>query len=266
MKYFELGNTGITVSRICFGSLTIGPLQRNLSLEEGCHVLNRAMDLGVNFIDTADLYQTYPYIRQALKRKPDLVVSSKSYAYDNKTAQETLERALKGIGRDYIDLFLLHEQEGSLTLKGHEEALQFFIRQKEKGVIRAVGISTHFVAAVQAAAKRADIDVIHPILNFRGTGIVDGSRKEMEQAVAQAWHANKGIYIMKALGGGHLLKNYEQAMNYILGFPYAHSVAIGMQRVEEVDANVEYITSGIADEFLKPDINGQNDIVSLLLI
>lgn len=254
MEYCELGNTGIGVSRICFGSLTIGPLQKNLSLKEGCHVLNRAMDLGVNFIDTADLYQTYPFIRQALKQKPDLVVSSKSYAYDNKTARETLERALKGIGRDYIDLFLLHEQEGPLTLKGHEEALQFFIRQKEKGVIRAVGISTHFVAAVYAAAKIPDIDVIHPILNFRGVGVVDGSRQEMEQAIAQAWQAGKGIYIMKALGGGHLLKNYEKAMNYIMDFSFAHSIAIGMQRVEEVDANVEYFTNGTLSKELSSQL------------
>ena len=64
MELYELGNTGIRVSPICFGSLTIGPLQRNLPLKEGYQVLRRAIDLGVNFIDTADLYQTYPYIRK----------------------------------------------------------------------------------------------------------------------------------------------------------------------------------------------------------
>lgn len=249
MNYRALGNTGIVVSRICFGTLTISPLQRNLSLKEGCRVLDRAVDQGINFIDTADLYRTYPYIREALKRKPDLIVSTKSYAYDKKTAQETLTRALKETGRDYVDLFLLHEQEGPLTLKGHEEALQFFLRQKEKGLIRAVGISTHFVAAVKAAAKISEIDVIHPILNFRGMGIVDGTLTEMEQAVATAYKAGKGIYVMKALGGGHLLKNFEKALDYILDFPYTHSIALGMQRPEEVDANVEY--------FAKRDISEQ---------
>lgn len=249
MNYRALGNTGIVVSRICFGTLTISPLQRNLSLKEGCRVLDRAVDQGINFIDTADLYRTYPYIREALKRKPDLIVSTKSYAYDKKTAQETLTRALKETGRDYVDLFLLHEQEGPLTLKGHEEALQFFLRQKEKGFIRAVGISTHFVAAVKAAAKISEIDVIHPILNFRGMGIVDGTLTEMEQAVATAYKAGKGIYVMKALGGGHLLKNFEKALDYILDFPYTHSIALGMQRPEEVDANVEY--------FAKRDISEQ---------
>lgn len=250
-----MGKTGIKVSRICFGSLTISPLQRNLSLKEGCGVINRALYLGINFIDTADLYQTYPFIKEALKSKPDLIVSSKSYAYDSKTAKETLDRALKGIGRDYIDIFLLHEQEGPLTLKGHEEALEYYIRQKEKGIIRAVGISTHHVAAVIAATEMKDIDVIHPILNYRGLGVVDGTRKKMEQAIARAWQAGKGIYIMKALGGGHLLQHYHEAMNYIMNFPYAHSVAMGMQRVEEVDANVEYFVNGTVSKSLTSQLN-----------
>ena len=255
MELYELGNTGIRVSPICFGSLTIGPLQRNLPLKEGYQVLRRAIDLGVNFIDTADLYQTYPYIREVLKDKPDLVVSTKSYAYDNKTAEESLIRALRGTGRDYIDIFLLHEQEGPLTLKGHEEALNFFIRQKEKGIIRAVGISTHHIAAVTASADMECIDVIHPILNFQGLGIVDGGREQMEQAVYNAWQAGKGIYLMKCLGGGHLLKHYEEAMNYIKGFPYKHSVAMGMQRVEEVEANVEFYVRGTINKTLKSKLN-----------
>ncbi|MGI6538760.1 MAG: aldo/keto reductase [Caldicoprobacterales bacterium] len=251
MEYIPLGNTDILVSRICFGALTIGPLQRNLSLEEGCCIIKKAIYDGINFIDTADLYETYPYIREAVKYKPDIIISSKSFAYDRKTAQETLDKALKGIGRDYIDFFLLHEQESLLTLKGHYEALQFFLEQKKKGIIRGVGISTHFVAAVHVAAEMDEIDVIHPILNFCGLGIVDGTREEMEQAIAAAWKAGKGIYTMKSLGGGHLLNRYEEALEYIKTFPYAHSVAIGMQRVEEVEANISYFTNNSISEELR---------------
>jgi len=258
MKYHILGNTGISVSEICFGSLTIGPMQKNLTLEEGSRVLDRAIDLGINFIDTADLYDTYPFIKRALKRKPDLVVATKSYAYDIPTAEKTLHRALKETGRDYIDLFLLHEQEGPLTLKGHAEALEYFNRQKEKGVIRAVGISTHFVAAVRAAAKMENIDVIFPILNYRGLGVVDGNRQDMEQAIAEAWHMGKGIYTMKPFGGGHLIRDYEEALDYITAFPYHHSVAIGMQRTDEVNANVQYfadhtIPGGLAEKLRQYD-------------
>ena len=58
-----LGNTSIKVSRMCFGSLTIGPLQRNLPLAEGSSLIRTALEAGVNFIDTAQLYRNYSYIR-----------------------------------------------------------------------------------------------------------------------------------------------------------------------------------------------------------
>ena len=66
MEYRELGDTGILVSRVCFGSLTLGPLCANLSLAEGRDLLLEAFNLGVTFIDSAEQYRTYPYIRAAL--------------------------------------------------------------------------------------------------------------------------------------------------------------------------------------------------------
>lgn len=239
MIYKNLGSTGIKVSQLCFGSLTIGPLQKNLPLMEGVKIIKKAAELGVNFIDTADLYETYPYIKEALKEYPEMVVASKSYAYDLKTAEETLNRALKGIGRDYIDIFLLHEQEGSLTLKGHWEAIEYLSKCKEKGLIRGIGISTHHVAGVKAAAIISEMDIIHPIINYQGVGIIDGTLEEMEQAISLAFHNGKGIYAMKSLGGGHLISSLSDAFDYILNFPYVHSIAVGMQRMEEVEANVQ---------------------------
>jgi aryl-alcohol dehydrogenase-like predicted oxidoreductase len=252
MQYNRLGNTQLLVSKLCFGSLTLGPLQKNLSLKDGVTIIEKAIELGINFIDTADLYGTYPYIREALKHNKDIIIASKSYAYDNTTAEQTLQRSLKGIGRDYIDIFLLHEQEGPLTLKGHREALEYFLAKKQEGIIRAVGISTHHIAAVKAAAKMSEIDVIHPILNYRGLGIVDGSLEEMIQAIKLAYYNGKGIYTMKPLGGGHLIPETTQALQFIADFPYIHSIAIGMQRLEEVYANVNFFNTGVVpDNLLK---------------
>ena len=56
--------------------------------------------------------------------------------------EQSLERALRGLGRDYIDIFMLHEQESSLTLRGHGGALDYLVRAKERGLVRAVGMST----------------------------------------------------------------------------------------------------------------------------
>jgi len=111
LEYRKLGKTGIKVSRLCFGGLTVGPLQANLPLEEGAEVMRQAFDRGVNFIDTAELYRTYPYIALAIKKsQKDIVVSSKTYAYDRAGAQKSVEKARKELDRDVIDIFMLHEQ------------------------------------------------------------------------------------------------------------------------------------------------------------
>lgn len=252
MEYNFLGRTGLKVSRLCYGSLTIGPLQCNLPLDEGIYLLELAVDRGINFIDTADLYGTYPYINPVLKHHKDIVISTRSYAYDKSTAKTTLERALRELGRDYIDIFSLHEQEGPHTIKGHREALDYFIKMKKAGYIRAVGISTHYIAAVKTAALMEEIDVIHPILNINGVGIVDGSLEEMEKVIKMAFECGKGLYNMKPLGGGHLISSYTEAMQYSMNFPYIHSTAVGMQREEEITANIDFFETGqLSDQLLQ---------------
>ena len=66
MKQTILGNTGIKVSRAGFGVLPMGPSQLALPVEEGAAVLRYALERGFNFVDTAQYYRTYPYIRRAL--------------------------------------------------------------------------------------------------------------------------------------------------------------------------------------------------------
>lgn len=238
MNYRLLGDTGIKVSRLCFGALTIGPLQANLPLEQGIEVMARAFDRGVNFVDTAELYQTYPYIKHSIaNRKQDIIISSKCYAYTKEDMQESLMSALRAIDRDYIDIFMLHEQESILTIKGHWEALEYLIKAKAQGLVRAVGISTHHVAAVEAAVSIPEIEVIHPIINIAGLGIADGNRDQMLNAIKAAGAAGKGIYGMKALGGGNLLGKSEEALRYVLEIKELASIAVGMQNIAEVDYN-----------------------------
>ena len=238
MKMTTLGRSGLKVSRLCFGTLTMSPLQQNLPPEEGARLLIHAYERGVRFLDTADLYGTYPHIRMALKHAPDYVISTKAYCYDRKTASEALERAFRGVGRDYIDLFMLHEQESLYTLRGHEEALVYLAEQKQKGHIGAVGVSTHFCGCVAAAPRFPMIDVIHPLINAAGIGIQDGTRQDMEAAIRAARERGIGIFAMKPLGGGHLISGSRDALDYALNSPLLDAVAIGMQSVEEIDADI----------------------------
>ena len=184
MQYNKLGFTDLTVSKLCFGSLTISPLQADLSIDDGAELILYAMEMGVNFIDTAEFYRNYQYINRALKKaKGELIISSKSYAYTYEGMKESVEKARKEMDKDVVDIFMLHEQESRLTLKGHREALDYLVDAKAKGIIRAIGVSTHTVEVVNAAADMQEIDVIHPLINFKGLGIKDGTLHDMEVAI-----------------------------------------------------------------------------------
>lgn len=255
MEYIKLGNTGIEVSRLCFGGLTIGPLQANLSYSEGAEIILKALELGVNFIDTAELYGTYPHIREAIQlcsKKP--VIATKSYAYNAEGARDSLEKARKGMDLDVIDVFLLHEQESRLTLRGHREALEYYISAREKGLIKAVGVSTHYVEVVNACAEMNEIDIIHPIVNKNGIGIGDGSIEEMLIAIEKAYKSGKGIYSMKPLGGGNLINSYDESVKFVVDLPCIHSIALGMQSVEEVVMNISVFDKKVVPDEIKTEL------------
>jgi predicted aldo/keto reductase-like oxidoreductase len=241
-----LGRSGILVSPLCFGTLTLGPLQAGLPLKAGARLIRYALERGINFFDTADLYGTYPYLKEGLRGwGGETVIAGKSYDYTAEGMEKSLSRALRETGREHLDLFLLHEQESALTLKGHGEALEYLLRARERGLIRAVGISTHHVAAVRAACRLPELDVIHPLLNFQGIGIRDGSREDMVKALEEAAALGLGIYAMKPLGGGHLLSQAREAFRYILGLPFLASTAVGMQDEREIDVNCCYFSGGL---------------------
>ncbi len=240
MEYKILGKSEIEVSRICFGTLTLGPLQKKFSVKEGAYLLSYAYDKGINFLDTAELYQNYPQIKEFLinKSRNDIKIFTKSYAYDYKTAEDSLTKALRELNTDYIDGFLLHEQESEHTLRGHMDAMEFFIKAKKKGYIRTFGVSTHSVNCVLASLKYDFIEVIHPLFNKNGIGLLDGSSLDMLSAIKTASTKGVGIYSMKPLGGGNLIKDYDNALNYVLSVKEIDSIAIGMQSTLEIDANI----------------------------
>lgn len=259
MEKVNLGNTNIKVSRLCFGSLTMTPFQANLSKKEGAYLIEYAYDKGINFIDTAEIYNNYHYIKTALKtiKREEFVISTKSYAYTKEMAKESLELALKELNTEYIDIMLLHEQESIHTLRGHWEAVEYFLKEKEKGRIRAFGISTHRVSGAIAAKKIKEIEIIHPILNKYGIGIQDGNVDSMLKELKEINSMGKGIYAMKPLGGGHLIKDVESAFNYVKSIDFIDSIAIGMQSTMEIDANINLLKNGYIPKELKNKLSNK---------
>ena len=229
----------------------MGPLQANLPVMSGAEVIAHAFNNGVNFIDTAQYYKNYEYIKLAMEISGhhDVVISSKTYAYTAELAEEAINEACAAIGRDYIDIFMLHEQESIHTLRGHIEALEYLIKLKSTGKIRAVGVSMHHVAAVDGVCELVKrgypIDCIHPIYNISGLGIADGNTSDMTVAIKHAHDLGIGVFSMKPLAGGHLYNNASKAFDFVLDNPHVDSVAVGMQSIEEVDANIKYFSDRI---------------------
>jgi len=259
MKKNVLGNTGIEVSIAGFGVLPMGPSQLALSVEEGAAILRYALEQGISFIDTAQYYRTYPYIKKALEDGgfEDVVICSKSLCADHEGMYAAVLEAREALGREVIDIFLMHEvRSGQLEQRaGAWQALQ---EAKQQGLVRAVGLSTHHVDVTRAAAEMEDLDVVFPLINYAGLGIRKGdafaTREEMMEAIAACHRAGKGVFSMKAFGGGSLTRDYQTALNYVFSRPEIDSVMIGFGKTAEVDDLLHYL-SGSMEPGYNPDVS-----------
>lgn len=244
-----LGKCNIVVSNIALGTLPFASYRNNK--KDFLSLVSYAYSIGINLIDTAEIYDNYELLGNALRRFKDIFVITKSYAVTKEDVDKSLLKAKRLIGRD-IDIFLLHEQESSLTIKGHIEALEYLNKLKEDGDIRATGISTHKVSGVRGALEYSSlIDIVMTILNFSGLGIIDGSRKDMEIAVKDCYNSNIGIIGMKVLGGGHLLKDIDRAFTYIRNLDFVHSFLIGVEDAEELEVDINLFNDFTSDNIIR---------------
>ncbi len=264
MKKVQLGNTGLKVSRIGMGVMPIGPNQLSLPLDEGADIVRYALESGIDFLDTAQYYHTYSYIREALKGKSfEPVISSKSLSHDYDGMTAAVEEARSSMDRDVIDIFLLHEvRSGNLPQrKGAWEALN---DAKAKGRIKAIGISTHNIDVTEQIADVKECDVVFPLINYAGLGIRRGSEagtaEEMLSAIEKCKNNGKGIYAMKAFGGGNLTVTYQKALDFVCSKPYIDSVMIGFGSRADIDDIVSY-TEGTMPPDYNPDVSKKRLLV-----
>ncbi|NLH50578.1 MAG: aldo/keto reductase [Myxococcales bacterium] len=175
MKKRKLGTTEIYVTEIGLGTNAVGGhnLYDNLSEERGVALVRRAVELGVNFIDTADIYglgRSEELVGQALQgRRGEVVLATKGASewdaagrrvgVNNRPEylRRALEASLRRLGTDYVDLYYLHRIDGAVPLCDSFGELQ---KLKAEGKIRAVGLSNVTVPQLQAAMCAGTIDAV----------------------------------------------------------------------------------------------------------
>ena len=157
MKYKTLGNTDIKVSEICLGGMSFGKrsdeyYQWTLEEKETEEMIAHAIDLGVNFIDTANQYSggtSEEYIGKALKHldvpRDRIVIASKVYFNEGKLSREAILREIDGtltrLGTDYLDLYQIHRFDYDTPI---EETLETLDALVKAGKVRALGASAMY--------------------------------------------------------------------------------------------------------------------------
>lgn len=259
MRKNKLGNTNIEVTEVGFGVLTVGSSQLNLSVEKGANLIRYALERGINFLDTAQYYNTYSYIREALKgQNYQPVICSRSLDSSCKQMEYAIEEARRELDRDVIDIFMLHEVRSPEDFRQRSGAFQCLMDYKAKGIIKATGISTHHVDVAFMSNQIKEIDTLFPLINFKSLGIRKGQgtgeKEEMAQAIKEASDLGKGVFAMKALGGGVLAEDYVEALDYVTNLPGVNSTVLGFGHLAELDMLFDYLDGKLPEGF-KPDMS-----------
>ncbi|QEM70014.1 aldo/keto reductase [Geobacter sp. FeAm09] len=249
MKRVQLGATGIGIFPLIYGTLPLGPLQAGVTPRDGGRLIRHALEQGVTMLDTAALYGTYPHVREGLDGwRGEVTIATKTHAADAATARAHVEQALRELGRERLDIVHIHGARVADPFTERAQVLEELLAMKQEGKIAHVGFSSHYIAAFRRAASHPEIEVVHPLINKNGMGILDGTAAEMAEAIAACARSGQGVYAMKALAGGNLISEARQSMAFVAGLEGVHGIAVGMLSEQEIDANVAFFEHGAMDE------------------
>lgn len=257
----ELGKTGIKVSRLAQGTGMRGGARESehtrMGQEKCNQIFRHGFEKGLNFYDMADLYGTHPFVRNALKELPrdEYVMLSKLWFREadwnkpSSSGTEEVERYCKELGTDYLDVCLIHcitNDQWTKELEGVREGLA---KMKEKGVVRAVGVSCHDLGGLKVAASDPWTDVIFARINHMGGRKykMDGTVEEVTEVIKTARANGKAVVGMKIFGEGTLIKSEEKdaSMKYVAGNDLVDAMTVGMTEVAHVDDTSDRLTRAL---------------------
>ncbi len=227
MDIVRLGKTNLQVSRVGIGGI---PLQRPPEAE-AIRVVQRALDLGINLIDTARGYgESEARIGKAIAGQRDrVIIATKTWVRDKATALKQLEESLRHLDSDYIDIWQFHnvgtleEYEQILGPSGAMEAAQESLRV---GKIRHIGVSSHSLQVAQTLVSSGYFEMILFPFNFVNDEPANG-------LVSLARQHDVGFVAMKPFAGGRLA-DANLAIKYLLQFDDVIPVP-GIETVAEIE-------------------------------
>ncbi|MCM3587476.1 aldo/keto reductase [Mesobacillus maritimus] len=208
MNYRELGNTGIKISEVSFGTWAIGGAWGKTSDAEAIKSLEYAMDKGVNFFDTADVYgdgHAEELLAKATKGKEDeIYIATKfcrqgdifdpeNYSYDKVRAY--CEDSLRRLNREAIDLYQIHCPATEILRDGR--VFEVLDRLQEEGKIRHYGVSVETVEEGLICLENPNVKSLQIIFNmFR--------QKPLEKLIPEAYNKGVGLLVRLPLASGLL--------------------------------------------------------------
>jgi len=229
MEYYVLGKTGLKVSRMGFGGI---PIQR-IDAEGTKALMNRLVEAGVNYIDTARGYTvSEEYLGYALEGIRDkFILATKSMARTKEAMAADIETSLRNLRTDHIELYQVHNpnmaQLEQVCAPGG--ALEALFEAREAGKIGHIGLTAH---SLEVFEKGLELDWVETIMFPYNIVETQG-----EALIRKCAEKNIGFVVMKPLAGG-ALENATLAMRFLASQPETGVVIPGMADLSEVEQNL----------------------------
>ena len=228
MEKMILGRTGLEISRSGFGAL---PIQR-VSFEEAARLLNRALDAGINYIDTARAYSdSEAKIGAGVgNRRSEFFIATKTHAKTGEALKKDLETSLRELKTDVIDVYQFHNP-GFVPVPGGEDGLyDAAVQARREGKIRFIGITQHSIERAFQAVNSGLYDTMEYPFNHLST-------ERDRELVRLCSEKNVGFVAMKALSGGLVT---DARLPFVFLREYANVVPIwGFQKMEELNQIID---------------------------
>lgn len=226
------------VTKLGFGGI---PIQR-VSQEEAVAVVRRCLELGINFLDTANAYSTSEeHIGKAISgRQEEVILATKSLSRDRDEVARHLQQSLKMLGVASIDLYQFHNVSDSSTLDkvlDPHGPMAVVEEARRRGQVKHIGITSHQIDVAKDAVKSGRFETIMFPFNFIACEAAD-------ELIPLAREYDVGFIAMKPLAGG-MLDNATIAVKYLLQFPDIVPI-IGIEKVHEIEEIVQVLAGPVA--------------------